>query len=267
MPHEHAEALRAAIESLYTTLGRYNLVSHVSGCPCCTSPEDDQLVRSRPLRQLMPADLERFAFKAMTTLGTLHDFKHFLPRLLELAAWEGEIGYADLEVVLGKLRYCEWNTWPQAERGSVEQYLASLWQHVLSTFPSSPEIDDCLCGIANAVDDLSPFLNAWRRDNSATAVQHVASFVEANFNTLSKKGRLRNAFWEGREPQLMAVASWLTDREKTVRMEQAFFRYSAAPFAADLSLAVERLVWLRGRTLKEHPTTAAVERGPGATGR
>ena len=152
--------------------------------------------------------------------------------------------------MMGKLRYGEWNTWPAVERASVAQFLASLWRHVLGTFPSSPEIDDCLCGIGNAVDDLSPFLEAWRQDHSATAMRHLAEFVEINFNTLSKKGRLRNAFWREREQQIRAVAEWLADGDTAAQMEQAFFRYSAAPFAADLSAAVDRLAWLREQRLK-----------------
>ena len=117
------------------------------------------MYRSKPLGDLLAADLERYAFKAMSTLGTVQDFKHFLPRLLELVARDGEIGSTDVEVVLGKLRYAGWTRWPQDERVCLEQFLAALWRHGLATFPSSPEVDVCLCGIGNAVDDLSPFRN------------------------------------------------------------------------------------------------------------
>src|SRR5688572_11844593 len=85
------QALAEAIEALYVAFGRYTLHHPVVGCPCCTSAEDDRLVRSKPLRRLTAADLERFAFNAVSTLGTVGDFKHFLPRLLELAATEGKL--------------------------------------------------------------------------------------------------------------------------------------------------------------------------------
>jgi hypothetical protein len=91
---DRQQALAAAVAGLYAAFARYKLHHPVTGCPCCTSAEDDRRVQSKPMHQLEAADLERYAFKAVTTLGTVDDLKHFLPRLLELAAAEGKVGYA-----------------------------------------------------------------------------------------------------------------------------------------------------------------------------
>jgi hypothetical protein len=245
MPPDPPTALRAAIHGLYQAFGSYHVSDHVDGCPCCTSPEDNRRVQSRPLRQLGPADLERFAFKAITTLGTVDDFKHFLPRLLELAALEGEVGDTPLEVVLGKLRYGKWNSWPRAERVAIDNYLTALWAHVLAAFPCKPEVDDSLCAIGRVLDDLSPFLQSWRADESAPAARHLADFIDVNFNQLSGTGTLQNAFWQELGEQMQSAVDWLMQPQTADAMERAFFRYSTEPFAGDLSLAVERLVWLR----------------------
>ena len=62
--------LRSAIQRLYSTFNRYKLSQHVVGCPCCTSAEDGRVLESRPLHELGAGELDRFAFKGMSTLGT-----------------------------------------------------------------------------------------------------------------------------------------------------------------------------------------------------
>ena len=78
--------LEGAIAALYDAFASYGLADVVEGCPCCVSAEDQARLRSKPLRLLIDGDLGGFAFSALSTWGTLHDLKHFLPRILELVA-------------------------------------------------------------------------------------------------------------------------------------------------------------------------------------
>ena len=80
--------LRKAIADLYNVFEDYHLDSHVEGCPCCVTKDDKKLIEAKVLRELTADDLNHFAFNAMTTWGTVKDFKHFLPRLLELLAFD-----------------------------------------------------------------------------------------------------------------------------------------------------------------------------------
>lgn len=63
-------ALQAAIDKLYTIFARYPLRHPVIGCPHCVSQVDQERIASKPLRQLKGEDLERFAWKAMSTKQT-----------------------------------------------------------------------------------------------------------------------------------------------------------------------------------------------------
>lgn len=239
------QGLSAAVDVLYAAFARYKFHHPLTGCPHCTSADDDRLVRSKPLHQLEPACLERFAFKALTTLGTLEDLKHFLPRMLELAGRDGDVGGTPFEVVLGKLDYGKWGSWPQREREAVRAYLTALWDHVLGTFPCPLEADTCLCGIGQAEDDLLPYLSRWRANESEAAVRHLAEFIDGNSHRLLKSGRLANAFWQGRDDQMRQVMDWLLDPATGQRLERAFFRFGDAEVAGELSQAVERLDWVR----------------------
>jgi hypothetical protein len=240
---EARQALNAAIKGLYRTFARHKLHGPVVGCPHCTSSADDRQLRSKPLHNLTGDDLERFAFKALTTLGTVDDFKHFLPRLLEIAA-ELEVGSTNFEIVLGKLCDGDSTHWPDTERAAIEQYFIALWRYVLAAFPSSLDASTCLCGIAQAVDDLTPFLSEWQLNASLPALRHLTDFIGQNANEVMKHRKLRNAFWNGRERQMQQVLDWLGHPNISSRLEEAFFQQSTEPMGAELSEAVNYLAWM-----------------------
>lgn len=89
------------------------------------------LLRSKPLRLLKSAELQRYVFKAMTTWGTLNDFKYYLPRILELFF----SGQSDLElsIILDKLNYGRWREWPDIERQTIRGLFLDWWVHVIHT--------------------------------------------------------------------------------------------------------------------------------------
>jgi hypothetical protein len=123
-------ALQQSVENLYLVFSTYPL-SSLEGCPCCVSAADKGQVAHRALRELTQDDLGRYAGKAMTTWGTVDDFKHFLPRLFDLTA-AFQCPYEEC-VVFGKLNYGHWRTWAPAEIAAIEQYFLALWDVVLSS--------------------------------------------------------------------------------------------------------------------------------------
>jgi hypothetical protein len=252
---DRTRALDAAIEGLYSAFACQKQHGPVEGCPHCTSVADDQRLRGKPLRQLNGDDLERFAFKAVSTLGTVDDLKHFLPRLLEIAGRDGGVGGTEFEIVLGKLNYAGWAHWPRAQRAAIEQCLIALWQHLLGAFPASLGADTCLCGIAQAVDDLSPFLDVWRRETSLPAMQHLADFIDSNVPMVPKRRRLRNAFWGERGQQMQQVLDWLVQPATSLQLEEAFFRFAAEPAAAELSRALDLQEAMRSNITPETGST------------
>src|SRR5687768_7110520 len=126
--------LSGAIQDLYAVFRRYRSVSF-EGCPDCTSPAETARLAAPLLRELNPDDLARYAFKAMTTWGTIDDFKHFLPRIFDLLAQTGGGSWIEPEIVFGKLPYGKWTTWPRRERDALLAYMDALWNDILARFP------------------------------------------------------------------------------------------------------------------------------------
>lgn len=236
---EEAKILHEAIELLYATFKPYRLLPHIAGCPCCISGTDNKRIHSRPLRDLPPSDLARFAFKAMTTWGEVTDFKHFLPRLFECIDEDPTANYVDTEVILGKLAYGKWRVWPQSEQEAIEVFLMAFWRVALQREPKDgwQEAEDYLCAIAQAEDDLSPYLNVWEEGRGISAIYQLATLLIRRGHGILQKQKLSNAFWDRREAQMQQVITWLRRPAILKSMERAYLDHQEKPIASDLSHA------------------------------
>ncbi|WNZ55671.1 hypothetical protein QT397_22940 [Microbulbifer sp. MKSA007] len=183
-------ALQAAIENAYDTFARYPRSAHVSGCPCCISEEDHKALNSAPLGELTSSDLERYTNKAMTTWGGVEDFKHFLPRILELIATDTPLtSYS--EIIAGKLVYADWNMWLEPERRAVTLFLNAWWQ---SERWDAGNVETCLATLACAGCDISKELREWWEDDSPDSRQCIIEFLASQVDVLTQ-GESPSPFW------------------------------------------------------------------------
>ena len=234
---DRVEEVQGAIANLYEVFGAYRLRSHVTGCPCCVSDSDNEQVHQRSLRSLGEAELTKFAHKAMTTWGVVEDFKYFLPRLLEIQAVHSRFGWVDAEILLSKLRWGDWDSWPGAEREAVVRYLVATWREKLVRV----EWDDAvewLCAIGQAEEDLWPYLERWASDPEVQAMLNLAVFLVEEGNGILLKRKLPSAFWEERRVQMKQVIDWLGSAEVRSALEKAFFDNSTGEEGERLSLAI-----------------------------
>ena len=195
------------------------------------------------------SELNTFAFDVLLTSGDVEELKQLLPQLLEFLALE-RTALICHEVIGDRLRLAEWHTWPDEERAAVQGFFDAWWVWVLDTFPASgdqwapgigdgfrAEISTSVCTLANAFQDLRPFLGRWEKRRSVSSLRQLADFVLDNQNALLKEGqfrvRLANAFYEEREEQMEQVVRWLVREEIVQKFEAASFRYSRSPFAGE----------------------------------
>ncbi len=156
-------------------------------------------------------DLERYSRKAISTWGNVRHFKHFLPRLLELSI-EHRDDFLDLAVVFGKLKYAQFDSWPQREREAVNRFFDEYWgfqlaDPIVGAFEDS--IDTVLCSISNALSSIQRFLDTWIATRTDNAKKHLAAFILNNEETLLKKGSLSSAFWDTTGQPHSEVVNWL----------------------------------------------------------
>lgn len=144
----------------------------------------------------------------MTTWGKVEDFKHFLPRLFEIQTFSPD-WLTDAEVLFGKLDYAKWHTWPTKEQSAIRDFLHWFWAYSLTTTSGLSNIEERLCSIAQAGEDMTPFLRYWLENLTPTASKHLADLVFINAHHLTVNGRLSNAFWDGHDKEMKQVTAWL----------------------------------------------------------
>ena len=71
--HIPSPRLVEVIQELYRAFKPYQVRRHPEGCPCCVSDADRSRLFSKPLTKLSEDDLGRFAWKAVTSWGTVED--------------------------------------------------------------------------------------------------------------------------------------------------------------------------------------------------
>lgn len=129
--------LSESIRQLYNCFLRYPLKAKIEGCPHCNLGNSESALHNKSLNDLTWDDLGVYPFKAMTTFGDVDDFKHFLPRILELLATDFFNAHYDTELILGKLNYGKWAEWPPEEQAAIRQFLDRWFR----TFTSDSDDD------------------------------------------------------------------------------------------------------------------------------
>ncbi len=173
-----AAKLPEVIAHLYKVFARYPANVGMNGSPLYHElAQWNRSLTAKPLKELSEEDLRIYYFKALTTWGNTNDFKHFLPRILELLT-KLPSGLEEW-VALDKLNYGLYKNWPAVERDAIHQFLLGFWQMLLHA--ESPQIDAQFDGyfpaIANVYPDFKQLLQLWAMANVQPAAQRLAVFV------------------------------------------------------------------------------------------
>lgn len=219
-----ATELDDAIRDLYRVFRPYRARFPLEACDHCVDESHQRQIAGRPLEELSSEDLSYYAFKAMTTFGTVNDFKHFLPRILELTVRDRDF-MVDCEVVYGKLPYASWREWPAMEQRTVEQFLWAMWRHELASLDAAMAIDVCLGCLAGVIESLTEFLGYWTEamDRSSVARIRMAEFVRDQFPV----GDEPLPFWEESRNQQKELLSWLGRDDTATRVRRALSEWTA----------------------------------------
>ncbi len=215
-----------AINNLYQTFDRYPRPEKIECCPCgCTKPDATAHLVVTPLRDLRFLDLADYSFRAMTTQGSVDDFRYFLPRLLE-GIVEESYSYFD-QTLFQKLSYAKWKTWPHDEQNAIKGYLKALWLCGLTSFPivdALPaffEIETVLSSIAQTGESLVPYLEAWDRTTTREADEHLIQFVTMYGQDLAGGKTFSEAFWRDASVQAQELRSWILQADTLQRIQGA----------------------------------------------
>ncbi len=99
--------------------------------------------------------------------------------------------------------------------------------------PNHPfDVEDCLCAIGQAADDLTPFSTDWQPARSAGEAVQFAAFLDSPFvgggwQRIGRRWRLTDAWWGGRPAQCEQAETWVLSDDRMTELEAAFFAFGA----------------------------------------
>lgn len=208
--------LKIATENLYRTFSKYPFKSKIKGCPCCIAGFEKTTIHTKQLRDLEDDDISTYAFKAMTTWGDINDFKHYLPRIFELASTRNLI--VDSFVVLGKLDFSEWQEWDAQEQQTIKNFLKAWWQYDINNADCFDA--EILIELYKLIEDLPSMLEDWNVEIETQGFKNFVEFVEFEFNQLQN---CANTYKEIDQEFVRYFCSWIESKRGI--LEEAFFKY------------------------------------------
>ena len=209
-------ALEEAVDGLYSAFARRKRPRAIDYCTHCVDPGAvKRLLASDPLREIPVEALRFYTVDALSTAGSVADFRYFLPRILHIAVAGGFGGYPDPWVVLGKFQLADWRGWPAPEQHAVTAFTHAWWSTTLTRFPADPGAEELLGAIGQSEDDLTPYLRTWEAALATHAgASHLLTLVRDNF------GRAGTRYWLTvpgfTHTTLAAVRTWLGGLSATV---------------------------------------------------
>lgn len=202
--------LEDAVDGLYAAFADRKRPKAIDYCGHCVGRHAvERLLAPGPLREIPAETLRFYAVDALSTAGSLADFRYFLPRILQIAVTGGFGGYPDLDLVMSKFVLGEWRSWPVSEQRAVTAFLHALWSTTLTRFPADPGAEEVLEAIDVIEDDLGPYLRAWEVALTTHAgASHLLEYVHYN------AGRLDTEDWLGGLTTVVAATvETVTDEE------------------------------------------------------
>ncbi|HEX8600944.1 MAG TPA: hypothetical protein VF952_20785 [Chloroflexia bacterium] len=241
------QELQQAIERLYEVFALYPLKPHIYGCDHCVSPQDNARIRSKPLRGLDWDDLQRFAHKSISTWGDVDDFKHFLPRLLELVPEENRWPISVDRLCL-KIYEADFQEWLEIERAVVNAYFLALWRAIISTDDVTIEPYEFLDALVDVQLPVQPLLDVWEHTiaHDGAMLHKLTYFVDrvaweyAPRPTDSSSFIAEEATAVSEQDAWAGILRWLTSPQLREHLEQ-----QNSDFAGELSQTMLQLSTLQ----------------------
>lgn len=175
----HANAALAdALAELYAAFAIYPAPRKLHVSPLRNAASILRDLKSAPLKLLRAVAIGPFATYAMTTVGDVADYKHFLPRIIHLGIVGGQ-GEPGLEAtaIAEKLDDGDWLGWRKQERSAIVKAYEAAWARLRFFHPEDRDAEDWLTGMAMLGIEIITKLNVWSDDDAPASMAQFAQFI------------------------------------------------------------------------------------------
>lgn len=194
---EAEASLHDAIERSYAAFAGMARPQKLHASPLRDAEGILRTLTSASLRDLKGEQVGPYSGWAITTVGDDRDYRHFLPRIFELAVTDPVWPGAEPPVMASRLNMARWRAWPAEQQAAVLHFFRAAFDAVVERHPHEGQsAEDWLCGIVTLGEPASPAFERWRSSPSPNAALQMASFIIEEAKHLSRHAEVRGPFWE-----------------------------------------------------------------------
>ncbi len=200
--------LQNIINRAYEVFSRYQINAPLDVCTdCCLTKSQESELISLSVPTIPYQLLYDYNTAAKTELPDINEFKHFLPRFLELTAGF-EFLHHSAELVLSRFEYYNKEEWTSEEAQIMHEFGETFFVHCLSTYPlpDLESIDSILIMLHKANLNIVSLLENWHTVISKESVLHFSDFFTNGFKPHNPK-ELSSPFADSELSQL--TINWL----------------------------------------------------------
>ncbi|RVD10051.1 MULTISPECIES: hypothetical protein [unclassified Mesorhizobium] len=204
------DQLQRLIDDCYAAFAPYPRPHAIHASPLRNPVALLKTLSSAPLRELTGDQIGPYAGYAMTTVGDVDDYKHFLPRILEQAIRDQQWTGTDPSIIAERLKKGKWLDWPLHEQAAIRALFAGALSQALQEDPDEEEADSWICGIACLDLDLAAMLGRWLAAPSINATLQLANFMQSGANFVFENDTTERALWSHvDEAKIHQMRRWL----------------------------------------------------------
>lgn len=218
--------LLKSTKTLYSTFKTYTVLGDLKSrsCDCCVTNEEIILLLSKSLNELTDDDIGHFSRSAITTFGDIEDFKHFLPRILELMQNSNSNILEDF-ITYEKLNYSEWGTWNEDEINAIDNYFLALWEDVITDQNATFHQIGCAFNIVSKYSGLKKAIILWENVHSLQSTLFIAELLINGLQYYIDKEHVND------------LTNWFYTNKVLLKIEKEFFNSKDSKITNTLSIA------------------------------
>ncbi|WP_256754062.1 hypothetical protein [Mesorhizobium sp. Mes31] len=204
------DQLQRLIDDFYTAFSPYPRPHTMHASPLRDTVALLKTLSSAPLRNLAGEQIDPYASYALTTVGDVDDYKHFLPRMLELAVHEQRWPGTQPTSIVLRLKRARWLDWPTREQAAIRALFDAACSQVILAHPDEEEAGNWICAYACLDLDLAPILEQWLVTPSIDAALQLAQFMQHDAKFVFENDTSERAIWSYvDETEIHRMRRWL----------------------------------------------------------
>lgn len=211
--------LRETVENSYQVFQKYKAIAPLDACTdCCLTKNQESELVSLAVQQISFELIYEYNTAAKTEFPSIEEFKHFLPRLLELTA-QLKFPHHSAELILSQFGCYSKNQWSKEELDLIQDYAEQLFKYILTIYPlpDLEKIDSIVIMLHKAQVDMQKVLEKWHTIQQRSSLFHLSDLVCNGF-----KGKNHDKLASGFADDVISnlVYEWLNNDFRLIDLKQ-----------------------------------------------